>query len=173
MEPGLSTPDGHSQVRPFGGRGAPSLVVEVNVARGCASGDPLDGTRDLLGQISAKRRRGVEIVVVATGAREVGQSMLGITLHSATAAAGQMAIARYFDGAFAEHGVVCAQVLLTITDLRVPWRRCSLFRSLGTLLRLGTIPVVSVNHTMEDPGAPSLELTSEVAKLLASPYSST
>lgn len=128
---------------------------------------------DLLDQISAKRRLGEEIVVVAVGACEIGQTRLGSAMQSANAATGQMAIARYFDRVFSKNGIVCAQVLLTIADLREPRRRCSLLRTIETLLSLGTVPVVSVNYSMEDPGAPSLELTSEVANLLANPFSAT
>jgi glutamate 5-kinase len=100
------------------------------------------------------RRQGHRPVVVSSGATACGLGRLGARwrhaslpdLQAASAVGQGMLYGRYAE-AFAPHGVLPAQVLLTSADLE---RRTSYLNARTTLLRLldlGVVPVVNENDT--------------------------
>ena len=100
------------------------------------------------------RRQGNEPVLVSSAAIACGLARLGIAERptalpdlQAASAVGQGVLFERYLRAFAEHGIVPAQVLLTSGDLE---RRASYLNARNTLLRLlefGAIPVVNENDT--------------------------
>lgn len=106
-------------------------------------------------QIIQLRQKGIEIVLVSSGAVAAGMRRLGWSkrpsaLHKiqVAAAVGQSILVRCYEEMFAQHGVVTAQVLLTHADFQNRQRylnACAAFRS---MLELSVLPVVNENDTV-------------------------
>ena len=109
----------------------------------------------LVEQIAALRARGVEVVVVSSGAIALGVERLRLPARpkaleemQACAAVGQSRLMALYDDAFDRLGCRIAQVLLTEDDFRDPVRHANLRATLHALLTLGVIPSVNENDTV-------------------------
>jgi glutamate 5-kinase len=109
----------------------------------------------LVEQIAALRHRGVEVLVVSSGAVGLGAERLGLSSRptaleqvQACAAVGQSRLMALYDDAFDRLGCRIAQVLLTEDDFRDPVRHANLRATLHSLLALGVIPIVNENDTV-------------------------
>jgi len=105
--------------------------------------------------VSELRLRGIEVVIVSSGAVAAGKSDLGIVgrprtipLKQAAAAIGQSRLMRTYKEAFRSHGVTVAQVLLTRDDLANRRRYLNARNTLMTLLEYGIVPVINENDTV-------------------------
>ncbi len=109
----------------------------------------------LASDVAALRARGVEVILVSSGAIAVGRRMLGLPPgrirleeKQAAAAAGQIRLAHAYQEVMARHGIAVAQVLLTLDDSENRRRYLNARNTLGALLRLGAIPVINENDTV-------------------------
>ena len=121
----------------------------------------------LVEQIAALRSRGIDVLVVSSGAVGLGVERLGLSARptaleqvQACAAIGQSRLMALYDDAFDRLGCRIAQVLLTEDDFRDPIRHANLRATLHSLLELGVIPIVNENDTVS---------TMELDRPLASP----
>lgn len=133
------------------------LVVKIGSALLTHDGQGLnsDGIHDWAAQISRVRGRGLEVVLVSSGAVAAGMRRLGRrtrphALHElqAMAAVGQMNLIQVYESAFQHHGLHTAQVLLTHDDLTNRQRYLNSRTTLQTLVGLGVIPVINENDTV-------------------------
>ncbi|HEX9626863.1 MAG TPA: glutamate 5-kinase [Acidiferrobacterales bacterium] len=106
-------------------------------------------------QLAALRARGVEVVLVSSGAVAAGMQRLGYpqrphALHElqAMAAVGQMGLVQIYESAFQKHGLHTAQVLLTHDDLSNRARYLNARSTLLTLIDLKVVPVINENDTV-------------------------
>ena len=106
-------------------------------------------------EISAAKKKGVECVIVSSGAIAAGMSRLGllekpktIPQKQAAAAIGQSALMWNYERAFTVYGEKVAQVLLTRDDLSNRKRYLNARSTLSTLLGLGVIPIINENDTV-------------------------
>ncbi|HEX9583859.1 MAG TPA: glutamate 5-kinase [Gammaproteobacteria bacterium] len=120
-----------------------------------AQGLNSDGIHDWVAQIAQLRGRGLELVLVSSGAVAAGMQRLGRStrphaLHElqAMAAVGQMNLVQVYESAFQRHGLHTAQVLLTHDDLTDRRRYLNSRTTLRTLLGFGVIPVINENDTV-------------------------
>jgi glutamate 5-kinase len=109
----------------------------------------------LVEQIAALRSRGIDVLVVSSGAVGLGAERLGLAERpkaleqvQACAAIGQSRLMALYDDAFDRLGCRIAQVLLTEDDFRDPIRHANLRATLHSLLELGVIPIVNENDTV-------------------------
>ena len=105
--------------------------------------------------LAGLKARGKEIIVVSSGAIAVGRRHLGLTRQGikleesqAAAATGQIRLAHAYEEALARHDITVAQILLTLGDTEERRRHLNARSTLGTLLRLGAIPVINENDTV-------------------------
>jgi glutamate 5-kinase len=105
--------------------------------------------------ICALLERGIEVVVVSSGAVAAGIGKLGIVGRSLTipqkqaaAALGQTRIIREYRETFGAHGYKVAQVLLTRDDLSNRRRYLNARNTVTTLLDYGVTPIVNENDTV-------------------------
>jgi glutamate 5-kinase len=105
--------------------------------------------------MAALRARGLEVVLVTSGAVAAGMQRLGVRvrpreLHElqALAAVGQMGLVQVYETAFQQHGLHTAQVLLTHQDLTDRKRYLNARSTLRTLIRHGVVPVINENDTV-------------------------
>jgi len=105
--------------------------------------------------IAEIRARGTDVVVVSSGSIALGRHVLGLppgplSLEKAQAAAavGQIRLARAYEEALGPHGIVTAQVLVTLEDTRDRRRYLNSRATLSTLVGLGVVPIVNENDTV-------------------------
>jgi glutamate 5-kinase len=138
-------------------KGKRRIVVKIGSALLTRDGQGLnsDGIQDWVAQIAQLRTRGLELVLVSSGAVAAGMQRLGRStrpnaLHElqAMAAVGQMNLVQVYESAFQRHGLHTAQVLLTHDDLTDRRRYLNSRTTLRTLLGFGVIPVINENDTV-------------------------
>ncbi|MEO1513136.1 MAG: glutamate 5-kinase, partial [Planctomycetota bacterium] len=100
-------------------------------------------------------KRGRKVVLVSSGAIAIGMTRLGMARRprampalQAAAAAGQGDLIQRWGEAFARHGCVAAQVLLSHADLSSRTRANNARATLTKLLELGAIPVINENDAV-------------------------
>jgi glutamate 5-kinase len=105
--------------------------------------------------IADLRQKGVEVIIVTSGAVALGRGSLGLASgklkleeKQAAAAAGQVALMSAWAGAFAPHKIAVAQALVTPDDTERRRRWLNARATLETLLACGAIPVVNENDTV-------------------------
>ncbi|MGB2336945.1 MAG: glutamate 5-kinase, partial [Alcanivorax sp.] len=103
----------------------------------------------------ALRERGIEVVIVSSGAVAEGMTRLGWSVRpdsvhelQAAAAVGQMGLVQAWETRFQQHQLHTAQVLLTHDDLSDRKRYLNARSTLLTLLGFGVVPVVNENDTV-------------------------
>ncbi len=109
----------------------------------------------LAGCLARVQERGVESILVSSGAILAGMEALGLTerprelpLKQAAAAVGQSHLMRAYEEAFQPCGRRVAQILLTQEDLRHRSRYLNARNTLFTLLGLRVLPIVNENDTV-------------------------
>lgn len=124
-----------------------------------------DGTADqefmsgLAGQIARLRQDGIQVILVTSGAINLGRHLLfgdrrrplRVTERPAAAAAGQPLLMHAWAEAFAQTGLRVAQVLLTQDDIADRERCVNLRSTLDALLDNGLIPVLNENDSVSGP----------------------
>mgnify|MGYP003773873193 CR=1 FL=1 len=106
-------------------------------------------------EIADLNNRGMEVVLVTSGAIGAGISRLGFTerpttlpAKQAVAAVGQGLLMQVYEKLFSEYGQVVAQVLLTRDDLNSRTRYLNSRHTLLELLRYRVVPIVNENDTV-------------------------
>jgi glutamate 5-kinase len=109
----------------------------------------------LAAEIVALRAKNRSFALVSSGAIAIGCARLGygtrpreVARLQAAAAAGQSVLMRRYDEAFAAHGAITAQVLLTHSDLADRERLNNARNALGALIEAGALPIVNENDTV-------------------------
>ena len=106
-------------------------------------------------QVMALRKRGIEVVIVSSGAVGLGMGKLGLdkrpkdlALLQACASVGQGILINTWQKYFDPHAVTVAQILLTREDLRAKHRHNAIFNTVERLLSHGAVPIVNENDTV-------------------------
>jgi glutamate 5-kinase len=112
----------------------------------------LDGVAD---DIAALKKRGVEVLIVSSGAIAVGRRHLGLMQKAlkleekqAAAATGQIRLAHAYQETLARHGITVAQILVTPDDTEERRRHLNARSTVAQLLKLGAVPVFNENDTV-------------------------
>ena len=137
--------------------GARRVVVKIGSSLLTNAGAGLD--RGAIGgwakQIAQLRGRGIEVLVVSSGAIAEGMKRLAwsrrpraVNELQAAAAVGQMGLVQMWESCFAELGLHTAQVLLTHEDLGDRRRYLNARTTLRTLVGLGVVPIINENDTV-------------------------
>lgn len=112
----------------------------------------LQGFADDVAALTASGKR---VMIVSSGAIALGRTVLKFGNRSlkleesqASAAIGQIELARAYTEALGHHDLVTAQILLTLADTEERRRYLNARSTLGTLWSLGTVPVINENDTV-------------------------
>lgn len=133
------------------------LVVKVGSSVLSSGQSRLDPCRihHLASELSSLREKGLEVILVSSGAILAGLSQLkwkerpkDIPSKQAAAAIGQSRLMWAYQEAFQFQGQMVAQVLLTQDDVRDRSRYLNARNTLISLLHLGVIPIVNENDTV-------------------------
>ncbi len=106
-------------------------------------------------EIAAVKERGIEFVIVSSGAIAAGVPKLGFKEKpaamaelQAAASVGQTSLMRAYERYFEKHGIVVGQILLTNRDLSYRHRFLNAKNTISALLGLGIIPIINENDTV-------------------------
>lgn len=109
----------------------------------------------LVREVADLRNRGIEVVLVSSGAIAVGRGALGIdkkpdrlSQKQACAAIGQARLMMIYQKLFAEYNQVAAQILMTKNTMVNDLNRRNARNTFHELLELGAIPIVNENDTI-------------------------
>ncbi len=132
------------------------LVVKIGSALVADGAEPrMAWLHGVAADIAAARTRGASVIVVSSGAIALARSALGFSQprlrleeKQAAAAVGQIRLAQAWTAALAAHGLVAAQLLLTLEDTEDRRRYLNARATLTTLLGLGCVPVINENDSI-------------------------
>ena len=143
------------------GRAVVTSARRVVVKVGSSSLTTADGGIDpervsrLVDVLAAARARGVEVVLVSSGAIAAGLAPLGLrrrprglAAQQAAASVGQGLLVHRYTQELARHGLVAGQVLLTIDDVTRRSHYRNAHNTFARLLELGVLPIVNENDTV-------------------------
>ncbi len=109
----------------------------------------------LVAEIASLRQKGLQVILVSSGAIGTGlvqlgtptrpKSMAGLQAHGAV---GQCQLMTYYVEACRRHGFSCAQLLLTAADLHDRERHLCVSQCLNELLNLDVLPVINENDSV-------------------------
>jgi glutamate 5-kinase len=134
--------------------GAKRVVVKVGSA--VLTGDEglkLRTVNRLADQIASLHDKGINLVLVSSGAvaagrKLVGRDVMGLPARQAASSVGQSRLMHAYDEAFERYGKVTAQVLLTRDDMRSRKRFLNAVNTLRTLWSWGVIPIINENDAI-------------------------
>ncbi|WP_316667370.1 glutamate 5-kinase [uncultured Propionibacterium sp.] len=137
--------------------GAHRVVVKVGSSSISSAANGMDTMRlaGLVKALADAHDAGRDVVLVSSGAIAAGMSPLGLAgrprdlaHQQAAAAVGQGLLMERYAELFAARGLLAGQLLLTADDMtrQSSYRNAS--RTLGTLLRMGAVPIVNENDTV-------------------------
>jgi glutamate 5-kinase len=105
--------------------------------------------------IAALTAKGVEVLVVSSGAIAMGRSVLDLPSgvlkleeSQAAAAVGQIALARAWSESLSRHEIVAGQILLTLGDTEERRRYLNARATISQLMKLKAVPVINENDTV-------------------------
>ena len=122
--------------------------------------DPVHGLRAdwllaLGSDIADWRERGVDVLVVSSGAIALGRGVLGLPRgglkleeSQAAAAVGQIALSKAWAEVLGARGITTGQILVTLGDTEERQRYLNARATIGRLLDLKALPVVNENDTV-------------------------
>lgn len=109
----------------------------------------------LVADLAALSQGGADVIVVSSGSIALGRGILGLASgplkleeSQAAAATGQIALAKAYSEALGRHGKQAGQILLTLGDTEERRRYLNARATLGTLLKLGAVPIINENDSV-------------------------
>ena len=136
---------------------AKRVVVKIGSSSLTTAAGGLDETRvsSLVDVLAVARSRGLELVLVSSGAIAAGLAPLGLSKRprdlarqQAAASVGQGLLMHSYTAAFARYELRVGQVLLTVDDVTRRGHYRNAYRTFAKLLELGVLPVVNENDTV-------------------------
>lgn len=109
----------------------------------------------LVDQISLLHKKGVEVIVVSSGAVAAGRTVIGklkkadaVSSRQLWAALGQVKLISRYTDSFNEHGIHCAQVLTTKENFSSRAHYLNMKNCIHVLLENRVVPIVNENDTI-------------------------
>ncbi|MBL7171078.1 MAG: glutamate 5-kinase [Candidatus Omnitrophica bacterium] len=132
------------------------IVIKVGTSLLTEKGNIRKGfLKELVHQIKWLRDRGIEVVLVTSGAIGLGLNELGLKkrpgklpVEQAAASIGQSLLMEMYHNLFRKAGISVGQVLLTQDDFRNRQRYLNAANTLYTLLDLKVIPIINENDAV-------------------------
>jgi glutamate 5-kinase len=133
------------------------VVVKVGSSSLTSATGGIDPVRvsALVDVLAAAKARGVEVVLVSSGAIAAGLAPLSLKkrprslpAQQAAASVGQGILVHRYTEELARHDIVAGQVLLTVDDVTRRSHYRNAFQTFAKLLELGVLPIVNENDTV-------------------------
>jgi glutamate 5-kinase len=136
---------------------AKRIVVKIGTKVLTGKDRTLDKSKleDIVSQVSAIKAKGIDVVMVTSGAIGAGMALLGwkkrpLKLHDlqAAAAIGQSRLMHLYSECFREKGYLAGQILLTQEDFNDRRRYLNIRDTLQALLDNNAVPIINENDTV-------------------------
>ncbi len=133
------------------------LVVKIGSSSLSSPTRGLDDARlaSLVAALADVHEAGRDVVLISSGAIAAGLKPLGLSRRprdlahqQAAAAVGQGLLMERYTEMFSHRQIRVGQLLLTVDDIALQDNYHNALRTLGTLLRMGVVPVVNENDTV-------------------------
>lgn len=133
------------------------VVVKIGTSTIAHSNGKLNIQRmdKLCRMMAGLRNRGIDVLLVSSGAVGAGMGRLGCTekpsslpVRQAMAAVGQGLLMQMYEKLFSEYGCTTAQILLTRAGFNERTRYLNLCNTMHALSDMGVIPVINENDTI-------------------------
>ena len=118
----------------------------------------LENMARLAGEVKALMDRGIEVILVSSGAQAAGLKYLGddrspmdipdISMRQAAAAVGQVELMKAYRDLFAQYGIKTGQILLTHEDTTRREQYLNIKNTIKNLLKLNVVPVINENDSV-------------------------
>ncbi|MFA9390692.1 MAG: glutamate 5-kinase [Prolixibacteraceae bacterium] len=132
-----------------------AIKIGSNVLAGPSGNLDLVRIQHLVDQISALMKKGIEVILISSGAVAAGRSLLSPDLKMDTVSArqlwsaiGQVKLMNTYSGLFIQHEVICAQVLTTKENFSDRRHYLNMKNCISTMLENGVLPIVNENDTI-------------------------
>ncbi|WP_346345129.1 glutamate 5-kinase [Mucilaginibacter sp. dw_454] len=109
----------------------------------------------LVTQISALKKQGIEVILVSSGAVAAGRSLItvsdkydAIATRQLLASIGQVKLINNYAQLFEQHDILCSQVLVTTEDFKGRQHYLNMKNCLEILLQHQVIPIVNENDVV-------------------------
>lgn len=119
------------------------------------SGLKRDWLNSLCADVDMLRKAGCEVLLVSSGAIALGRGQLGLPQRvlkleesQASAATGQILLARAYSEALSQYDYQAGQILLTLGDTEERRRYINARETISTLLKLGAVPIINENDSV-------------------------
>jgi len=129
--------------------------VVVKAGSSSISGANESNIEKLVAALAAAHNRGVEVILVSSGAIATGMPLLGLTTKpedlptsQALAAVGQSRLIARYQASLEKFDWIAGQVLLTSDDLGAEETRNNARHAMDRLVSLGVLPIVNENDTV-------------------------
>jgi glutamate 5-kinase len=138
-------------------RAARRVVVKIGSTSLTSAEGGVDAGRlaALVNVLAGAHRRGLQIVLVSSGAIASGLAPLGLArrprdlaTQQAAASVGQGLLVHRYTEAFADHNVRVGQILLTVDDVTRRGHYRNAYRTFARLLEMDVVPIVNENDTV-------------------------
>ncbi len=133
------------------------IVIKLGtgiLTKGVGETDPEKIAR-MCAQIAEVRRRGIEVLVVSSGAIGMGMGILKMTRRPKTlakqqacAAIGQSQLIQVWQDGFRPYGITVGQILLTHEGLALRDRYVNAKATIEQMLAYGVVPIINENDTI-------------------------
>jgi len=131
------------------------IKVGTNLLRGDQEGLNLGFMESLAVQIGKLKKRGLDVILVSSGAVGAGAFVMGfeeppkrLNERQALAAIGQSRLMHQYKAVFGNHGMKVAQVLLTLESFDDRQRYLNARHTFDTLIGWEVLPIVNENDTV-------------------------
>lgn len=133
------------------------VVIKIGTQVLTSEGSTIDPNRirKVAREAARIRERGIDTVIVTSGAVGAGMAALKLTKRpkllpqlQAAAAVGQNRLVHLYENAFRQYRQTVGQVLLTATDLQYRKSYVNIRNTLLTLLEYGVIPIINENDSV-------------------------
>ena len=111
--------------------------------------------KNLIAQIAYLRNKGIDVILVSSGAVGTGMNILQLTKRpsrlsdiQALAAIGQSSLMAKYEKYCIKHGFHAAQLLLTADDLRNRERHVNIMNCINSLWAHGNLPIINENDSL-------------------------
>lgn len=138
---------------------ATRIVVKIGSSsimrqRSMVSRDFMESMAEQVGRL---RNEGKEVLIVSSGAIPIGLKAMNVVpkpneipIRQAAASVGQGILMKEWGDCFSRHGMIVAQVLLTMDDYSIRSQAVSLNNTIESLLSNGVIPIFNENDAVSD-----------------------
>ena len=133
------------------------VVVKIGTSSITAGGSAVseEFMDSIAGQVSELRKRGIEVLLVSSGAIGIGLKALNavpkpneVPIKQAAASVGQGILMQKWNDSFQKYGMNAAQVLITMADYSDREKVMNLNNTITTLLEYGAVPIFNENDAI-------------------------